>query len=75
MKYKSNTTQSALVYCPFYISEKPNAITCEGVFSGKTTNTFKDTFAKKVHQVKYCDSKNCENCDIHILIMKRYEKR
>lgn len=72
-----NTPLNATAVCPFYLYDSGSGaayITCEGIYGSSTRNIFKRAADKTAHAETYCTTKNCKNCEIYKLNMKKYEE-
>ncbi|MBR4071541.1 MAG: hypothetical protein IKK26_03195 [Clostridia bacterium] len=69
----ANKTIDALVYCPFYICEGKNSITCEGLIGDKITNHFVTTQEKKDYENNFCTSKCCRGCTVYTALSLKYQ--
>ena len=72
-----NTVLGGSAMCPFFMSDvdtpKKYTIVCEGVYGTHTTLTFKSMGEKYIHANTFCMTKNCRNCEIYRLNLKKYE--
>lgn len=64
------------IICPFYKSQGPCVIKCEGMADGKITSNWFETSAEKVEYRKaHCESFDYEkNCDVCRQLLKKYYK-
>ena len=64
------------VICPFFRSQGPLVIKCEGVPGVKTTRLNFETSTEKIlYRREHCESFNYEdNCDVCRQILKKYNK-
>lgn len=68
----ANKNIDALVYCPFYITEARNSITCEGIIGEKTVSRFERESDKVYHQFNFCTGKTCTGCPVFKGVMGNY---
>lgn len=62
------------ILCPFYIARTTLSITCEGITEDCVTKImFKSSTKKNLHRKIFCD-KNYRNCEIYIMLEKKYEE-
>lgn len=70
----SKRTVSAYAICPFYRSEDPQKIYCEGVTSHSSIhNVFGDAKYKKSYEQRFCCSYDYKNCKIAKALFSREE--
>ena len=68
----ANKNIDALVYCPFYITEARNTITCEGIIGEKTVTRFEKESDKKYHEFNFCTGKSCMGCGVFKAVIANY---
>lgn len=61
------------ILCPFYITERRNQITCEGVMSKQEIFVFGDVTGKRRHMNKYCKKAYTE-CPHYKKASGKYER-
>ena len=73
VKTMANKTINVEALCPFFVTENPKSITCEGVIGKVQFARFDTIENKKTHQSFYCTSRNYENCPQFMAVLKKYE--
>ncbi len=68
----ANKNIDAQAFCPFYVSESNNTITCEGIIGDRLISHFDSIDEKKAHEENFCIGKCCNGCAIHNAIMINY---
>ena len=68
----ANKTIDALVFCPFFVSEARNSITCEGIVGAFTVNRFNTEHEKLEHEKNFCTDKTCMGCGVHFALSGNY---
>ena len=73
MKMVPNKENNTEILCPFFIFEKPNTITCEGVIGKSQITSFDNKANKKAHKSQHCTTWNYKNCPLYKAINKKYK--
>lgn len=68
----ANKTIDALVFCPFYVCEARNTITCEGIIGEYTVSRFSTEHEKAEHEKNFCTGKTCRGCGVHFALSGNY---
>ena len=69
-----NKTANAATVCPFYVSEKANNISCEGLVLGTVCVTaFRTGIDKAMHQDMYCYCHKYKLCPVARAVFGKYK--
>ena len=68
----ANKTIDALVFCPYYVCEGNNTITCEGIVGTYTISRFDTPEAKKEHEYNFCVDRHCQGCGVYSALATNY---
>lgn len=68
----ANKTIDALVFYPFYMSEAPLSITCEGIVGEATVSKFPTKKKKEEHEQNFCTGHWCKGCGVYAALMQNY---
>lgn len=70
----SNKVIDALAFCPFYMSESKQSITCEGLIGSSTVSRFISEQEKLEHENSFCTQKTCKGCAVYAALEFKYAR-
>jgi len=70
----SNKVIDALAFCPFYMSESRQSITCEGLIGASTVNRFASEAEKLEHETSFCTQRTCKGCAVFSALELKYSQ-
>ena len=70
----ANKEINAKALCPFFVTESPKSITCEGIIGKECVSRFDTTEEKKAHEEQYCTKRDYEACEICKALLGKYRQ-